>query len=409
MKNTTLGFGVQPQVRDSLNALLGLSGLPFIAGKWFFVDPKEGSDLAGGLTQEDSLATLKAAYDLCTDNAGDGIIVIARSGSVSVDTTSYIDQVLTWAKSGITVYGACAPTALFQRSRIANVARTTGSITTLSFNATGSVYTILDSASGFITAGFAVGMKIYVATNSGTNTGTYTITVVAAGVLTVTESVSTESAATAGACTVTSNTVDLIAVTGHNNLFINLHFFNGGALATDVGCVKVSGNRNAFVNCHMVGGGHATPAAVAGMYSLSASGEENSYYHCTIGTDSMIRAQANAEILFAATCKRNVFEDCYILSYSTTAGKGAIKSASATSISGWIIFKRCVFANRGTNEATALTSAFIGTKPDDCGILLMACILVGWSAWDSVAANNRIFVGCAAETAAGAGGIATTI
>jgi len=408
MIGNRLGLGVQPPVRDAIGLLFDASGLPAIAGKWYYVDPKSGSDSAGGLTYANSLASIKAAYDLCLDGVGDGIVIVSRGSSTSADTTSYMEAELAWTKSGITVFGIAAPTTMFQRSRIANKVRAVTGLTTISFDETDGVYSILDSANGFIAAGFSVGQKVYVSANSGTNSGIKTIASVAAGVMTVAEAVTDEDAATAGATTITSYCLDLITVSGHNNTFINLSLFNGSSLVQALGCLKVTGNRNAFINVHAVGGGHATPAGNAGMYSLYASGEENTYYGCTFGTDSIIRAAANGEIRFAGTCRRNAFEKCRVISYSTTAGKGAIISAGADSIDGWTLFKDCVFTNWNTGALSALTSAFIGTKPNNLGLLMQACILIGWAAWDSVGANDRVYVACSDATASGAGGIATT-
>jgi len=63
---------------------------------------------------------------------------------------------------------------------------------TISFSATTGNH-ILDSGSGFVTAGFEVGDKVIVS-GSANNDGVYTVTAVAAGDLTVTETVTTETA-----------------------------------------------------------------------------------------------------------------------------------------------------------------------------------------------------------------------
>lgn len=408
MKNYNNEIGFSPNLRSALNELALGGPLPFIRGKWYFVDPYQGSNTSAGLSVEDAVADLPTAYGLCISGDGDGIVVVS-GGDSSSETTSYLDSELDWSKHGITVVGVAAPTSMYGRARVANKERTSGTISTISFVDTSSVYTIEDSAEGFVTAGFVVGSVVEVIANSGTNDGQYTIEAVTAGALTVTESVSDESAATAGATTVTSYQAALIDVSGDNNSFFNIHIANYGTSQYAVGGLKVTGNRNAFVNCHAIGGGHITPAAETGMFSLHASGEENTYLSCTFGTDTIIRAAANGEILFDGNCRRNKFYDCRVISYSTTSGKGAIKSADANSIDGWTLFRSCSFTNWNTGDLSALTSAFIGTNPNNLGLLMHDCTLIGWAAWDSVGGNDRIYVANSAVVASGAGGIATTV
>lgn len=395
------------RLQPDLDDLELIGPLPFIKGQWFFVDPTDGSNSETGRSVAEAVADIQTAYGLCTSGAGDGICLLSR-GTTSAGTTSYLDYPLAWSKHGITVYGACAPTRMAQRARISNKERTTGAITTLAFVDTDGVYTITDSAEGFVTAGFVAGSKVEVITNSGTNDGVYTVESVAAGALTVTEAVTDENAATAGSSTVKSYNAQLLNLSGDNNVFMNVHFGNFGTSQYAVGAVLVSGNRNAFINCHMYGAGNATPAATTGAYDLELnSAEENTFIGCVFGSDTIIRAAANANIRFDGGCWRNVFEGCDIIAYSATAGKGAIMSVDATAFSGIQIFSGCRFMAWKPNGMPALTSAFIGTKPTSGQILLDSCTLAGWAAWDSVGGNDTLYIANSDATASGAGGIAT--
>jgi len=200
----------------------------------------------------------------------------------------------------------------------------------------------------------------------------------------------------------------LITVSGDNNSFYNVHLFNGGSDAAALGALKVSGNRNHFENCHFVGAGHATPAADAGAYDLMIDGgQENNFERCTFGTDTIIRAAANGNIVFDGGAWRNSFYDCDLLCYSETAGKGAIKCADATAFSGVQTFARCRFVAWKPNGLGSLTSAFIGTKPTSGQILMDSCSILGWAAWDSVGANDTVYIANSHAVASGAGGIAT--
>lgn len=82
----------------------------------FFVDPRRSSG-GNGKTPYNAFTTITAAYNACTDEAGDVIVYLGTdgtTGSSSRDTAS-----LTWSKSGITLVGACAPVHVSQRCRIA--------------------------------------------------------------------------------------------------------------------------------------------------------------------------------------------------------------------------------------------------------------------------------------------------
>ena len=208
----------------------------------------------------------------------------------------------------------------------------------------------------------------------------------------------------------TTNIANLITVSGSNNAFKNIALFNGGSNVASVGCLKVTGNRNFFENCHFVGAGHATPAAAVGAYDLEVNaGQENTFEKCIFGTDSVIRAAANANIRFDGDAWRNYFYDCDIVAYSATAGKGAIMSVDAAAFNGFQVFSRCRFTAWKENGIGALTSAFIGTKPTSGQILIDSCTLAGWAAWDSVGGNDTLYIANSAAVASGAGGIATAV
>jgi hypothetical protein len=110
--------------------------IPPITGDYFHVCPglstiinSNGKQVVGssGNSGESILAPLdsiKTAYDKCTSGAGDGIILWSY-GTTTAACTSYLTDVLTWAKHGITVVGMCAPTGTSQRARVANAAAST--------------------------------------------------------------------------------------------------------------------------------------------------------------------------------------------------------------------------------------------------------------------------------------------
>lgn len=91
--------------------------LPYIHGKWYFVDASDGNDSCAGTDPKLPLKTFAAAYGKTTSGNGDGICLFSRSdasGSNSFELTS----ALTFDKYGITVIGIAAPVGFFGRARI---------------------------------------------------------------------------------------------------------------------------------------------------------------------------------------------------------------------------------------------------------------------------------------------------
>lgn len=374
---------------NALETIAEVGSLPFIRGRWYFVDPTSGSDNSSGKSVDTAVASLSAAYDKCIDEAGDGICIISR-GDSAAETTSYLKTAFTWAKDGITVYGACAPVKMFKRARIANKKITTTAALTV---AAGALKVITRAAGSFITDGWEVGMT---ALTAGDQTVSSVVTAVSALSLTVTDNLT---ASAAGITSVTSTIVDLVTVTGMNNTFQNVMFWNGGDSATEIGGVKVTGHRNAFAGCHIVGS-----AGVAGATSYSLlidAGEENTFTDCVIGTDTVDRGDnADTEIILKGAAARNRFDGCEILSWVTEGtAHGAIRS-NGTNGGRVTLFKDCVF----NSLFSTTTPADVHLVTGDVSKIAMkgsaAYNFTGWGA--SVAVDN------AATAASAAGGIATT-
>ena len=80
--------------------------------------------------------------------------------------------------------------------------------------------------------------------------------------------------------------------------------------------------------------------------------------------------------------------------------------ANAATLGGWIQFRDCTFVNWQSGAITTVDTVIIGATPNNCGILLHNCGMVGWSAWG---ANNDKWATTNAAGAAGTGGIAGVI
>ena len=198
--------------------------------------------------------------------------------------------------------------------------------------------------------------------------------------------------------------VDLLHLAGDNNAFYNVHIGNFGDSVLELGGVKISGNRNYFGNCHLIGGGNATPGAETGAYSLKLDGcEELTFDGGTIGTDTVLKAAANGELLIDGGAKRICFNGTSFVTYSATAGKGAVKSADATSFQGIAQFNGCKFLNWNENGITAVDDVFIGTAPTSGAYAVTPdSMCVGFSGW-----GEKVYVAGAAAAASAGGQIAT--
>lgn len=163
----------------------------------------------------------------------------------------------------------------------------------------------------------------------------------------------------------------------------NVQIYNGNDAAADSGAAIVSGSRNYFENVMFAGMAHATPGARAGCYSLSLTGSENAFKRCSIGLQTIIRAQANAELLISGTdCMRNKFIQCELLSWSVTAGKLLVKFA-AGSVPWSTQFEDCLFNNLDMTAGGA-DGASIDNAIGDSSTAKHHIILRG----------NNTFVGC---------------
>jgi hypothetical protein len=121
-----LKFGAKIYPED----LAGMLGLPYV-GNIFYVDPNAGSDSANsGAAQNDALATVAAAYALCTSGKHD-VVVIAPTGGTGRTTEA---AAITWAKRFTHLIGSCAPTSFSPRAGM-NFTKT-GAGTTPQFNIT---------------------------------------------------------------------------------------------------------------------------------------------------------------------------------------------------------------------------------------------------------------------------------
>ena len=137
---------------------------------------------------------------------------------------------------------------------------------------------------------------------------------------------------------------------------------------------------------------------------------DNTFEGCTIGTDTVDAdgsQAATGAIKFGSLCETNYFNKCRILTYYSypSAICGAIHHVGAgDSISRTQEFRDCSFINFkiGLPTTTPPLSLVVGTAPNN-GVLLMSGLttMLGYAAYDSVGANDRVYVATPAASATG--------
>ncbi|HEQ71152.1 MAG TPA: hypothetical protein ENN69_01565 [Spirochaetia bacterium] len=201
----------------------------------------------------------------------------------------------------------------------------------------------------------------------------------------------------------------LITLTGQNNTFINLTFYNSplndnACVANNIylPAVKVAGARNTFINCHF----NTTPDA-ASAYKTDIEingGNENRFVDCMFGSSSFNAGDnAAAWIVLSGAGAQNFFENCtFLQQVSAGTAFGAVKSTVNTSLNGLMIMRNCIFGVwRANTHADILASWFIGTKPNTGNIILAHCVTGGFTALDAEGTNDVVWTNQPASHATG--------
>lgn len=321
----------------------GIGGIPF-TGNYYFVDPVNGLDGNAGTSVGKAFQTLYAAHNAATDGNNDVVVLIGNgqlSGS-AILSLALAQSITSTATSG-----------------------------TLNWtkNATHLVGVCAPSA---------IAQRARIAPPA----GTYTQATFGSG--------------------------NLVVVTGAGCCFSNFSLFHGFSTGgTNQICWTDNGQRNAYSNVDFGGIGDAASAADAGARSLkigTAGQGENSFYHCTIGLDTVTRSVANASLELAGGTPRNVFEECLFPFMTSNAGVLGILGTGAACIDRFQTFRRCRFVNAIKSTSTQMTVMASLTNAAPGGLLDFDadCTLIGITAFgDTNALANSYVVG--PTPAAGAG------
>ena len=178
----------------------------------------------------------------------------------------------------------------------------------------------------------------------------------------------------------TSTTVeDLFTVSADGCVIANLGIFQGVAssTATSPRAMVVSGQRNLIVNCQISGNGDlAGSMDTAGARSLAVTGAENTFQHCYIGLDTVIRATQTAEVT-VGNVARTTFEDCYFNTYTSLS---TFKMVTYTAPDRFILFKGgMINAILNITSAVAPTGALAAATSVNGQIILINCPVIGFA------------------------------
>jgi len=177
-----------------------------------------------------------------------------------------------------------------------------------------------------------------------------------------------------------------LTVSADGCIFKNISLVQGNSedAKASIG-IHVTGLRNYFENVSVLTGQHANQGDEAGTIWVRVDSEENVFESCYIGTDTIARSAANANVKFGSgsneEAARNIFRNCIFPAYADNAGVLFINAANATDTSRWNLFEGCTFVNTGTSTMTE------GVQYDGNGVLLLKdCGFYGCT--DVVAADN---------------------
>jgi len=168
----------------------------------------------------------------------------------------------------------------------------------------------------------------------------------------------------------------LLTISASSSIFKDFYIFQGVNDATSLINVRVTGSRNYFENVHFAGAGH-TAQAVDGGASLNINGgAANTFYKCTIGTDTAVAATGVSALTFgpAIDAAHNYFDHCTFRVWANSTGVNFVET-TITGINFDNTFEDCIFINRkAAGGVQALASAFVIPGSTTGYLLLKDCM-----------------------------------
>lgn len=183
-----------------------------------------------------------------------------------------------------------------------------------------------------------------------------------------------------------------LTISENGCLFRNLTF-NG---TTDINVpVTLSGDYNSFVGIDFKGSLNGTTGDDTAARALYLNGaQENSFYGCTFGGDTIMRSAANATLEFASAASRNVFSECRLIAAIDAATPVHVLFTGTSAIDRWIEFRDTTFYSFSANNGTAMTACMNLSAQSATGHVLLtgnSCMLGGITDWEA-SASGRIYM-----------------
>ena len=254
-------------------------GVPFSFGKYYFVDYALGSDGNAGLSPNEAFKTLTAAYNACTSNMDDTIIIRGYS--------TVVDAPIAWTKNRIHVYGSDGtPGRLVQQG--AKISSTTAGALSYVIKDTG-------TRNSFVNLKFIQNSAVATALTVLELGGEGTYLANCSAVFGVADNLSGTTAH------------EIVAGTDSASM-INCTF------GSDV--LLTSGARTVFLIDQVTSGQEFKSNYISGCKFIISSSET---------TAELISMAANTDVLFT-----NLFEDCTFMASIDTAGGVALARAVST-------------------------------------------------------------------------------
>jgi hypothetical protein len=158
-----------------------------------------------------------------------------------------------------------------------------------------------------------------------------------------------------------------------NSVLANTHWMYGrtGGATTNYSAMVLSGNRNSFFNNHWGGPYGSSEGDSTGFALVQLTGaNENYFYQCTFGDDTIARSAANQLLDFSSVGNgngKNIWQDCLFISKIDSSAAFMIRAMDQYAVHGINLFKNCDFiarmdANAKTMEELIESSAALATN-----------------------------------------------
>ena len=166
--------------------------------------------------------------------------------------------------------------------------------------------------------------------------------------------------------------------------------------------VTVTGSYNQIAGVDFKGSLNSTTGDHTAARALYINGgQENTFYGCTFGADTIMRSAANATLEFASAASRNVFEECRFIMAVDNAGPVHVLFTGTSAIDRWIEFKNSTFYSFSANDGTAATACMNLSAQSATGHVLLTgatSLMGGITDWEATASGN-IYMQSATATA----------